>query len=328
MKELTFPDFLGIGAQRAGTTWLTVNLRQHPDIWMPYRKELHYFDRSPAYSSPSHLACANPLFRLVGWQSQHRHYRQQLQEGFFQNMKRFDQPYTLQELRWNLKYYFGWYGDRWYASLFEQGKDRVKGEITPAYSLLEPADVEHISKIMPAVKIIFLLRNPIDRICSSLIYRLQFKQKGLQLSSLSLAEIEQRVNQAGNESRTDYLNTLSLWQQYFPKHQFFIGFYEEVQDKPKDLLLRLFEFLGVESSEDFIFDSAFYSVNATFPQNESLTGRKDYEIPMKLQVYLAKKYLPQLEELSSALGGYAKVWLQDAQSLLENSESSTTSPVD
>ena len=28
-----FPDFLGIGAHKAGTTWLDVNLREHPQIW-------------------------------------------------------------------------------------------------------------------------------------------------------------------------------------------------------------------------------------------------------------------------------------------------------
>ena len=39
------PDFLVIGAQRAGTTWLHRVLRQHPSLWLPPVKELHYFDR-------------------------------------------------------------------------------------------------------------------------------------------------------------------------------------------------------------------------------------------------------------------------------------------
>ena len=39
------PFFLGIGAQRAGTTWLDSFLRTHPALWLPTRrKELHYFD--------------------------------------------------------------------------------------------------------------------------------------------------------------------------------------------------------------------------------------------------------------------------------------------
>ena len=38
------PDFLGIGAQKSGTTWLYENLRQHPDLFLPDEKEVHYFD--------------------------------------------------------------------------------------------------------------------------------------------------------------------------------------------------------------------------------------------------------------------------------------------
>ncbi len=37
-------DFLGIGAQRAGTRWLYDQSQHHPDFWMPPIKELHYFD--------------------------------------------------------------------------------------------------------------------------------------------------------------------------------------------------------------------------------------------------------------------------------------------
>ncbi|MBP8646382.1 MAG: sulfotransferase [Syntrophobacteraceae bacterium] len=43
---MTLPNFLGIGAQRAGTTWLHAQLRSHPAIYLPpRRKELHFFDR-------------------------------------------------------------------------------------------------------------------------------------------------------------------------------------------------------------------------------------------------------------------------------------------
>lgn len=37
------PDFIGIGAQKSGTTWLYEKLRQHPDVYLPSQKELHYF---------------------------------------------------------------------------------------------------------------------------------------------------------------------------------------------------------------------------------------------------------------------------------------------
>ncbi len=40
------PDFIGIGAMRCGTTWLTDQLRAHPEIYVPeHYKEIHFFDR-------------------------------------------------------------------------------------------------------------------------------------------------------------------------------------------------------------------------------------------------------------------------------------------
>ncbi|MCB0060706.1 MAG: sulfotransferase [Caldilineaceae bacterium] len=38
------PNFLGIGAARAGTNWIARNMAQHPDVFLPYKKELHFFD--------------------------------------------------------------------------------------------------------------------------------------------------------------------------------------------------------------------------------------------------------------------------------------------
>ena len=39
------PDFIGIGAMRCGTTWVTEQLRSHPQIHIPpHFKEVHYFD--------------------------------------------------------------------------------------------------------------------------------------------------------------------------------------------------------------------------------------------------------------------------------------------
>ena len=40
--RLRAPDFIGIGAQKAGTSWLYAQLRAHPQICMP-RKEFQYF---------------------------------------------------------------------------------------------------------------------------------------------------------------------------------------------------------------------------------------------------------------------------------------------
>ncbi len=43
---MTLPTFLGIGAPRAGTTWLNTLLRSHPDVYTPgLRDEINFFDQ-------------------------------------------------------------------------------------------------------------------------------------------------------------------------------------------------------------------------------------------------------------------------------------------
>ena len=38
------PDFLGIGAQKAGTKWLYDQLIPHPQVYLTPIKEIHYWD--------------------------------------------------------------------------------------------------------------------------------------------------------------------------------------------------------------------------------------------------------------------------------------------
>lgn len=43
------PNFLIIGAQKSGTSWLHAMLRQHPDVFMP-EEELHFFDKQQHFA--------------------------------------------------------------------------------------------------------------------------------------------------------------------------------------------------------------------------------------------------------------------------------------
>jgi len=44
------PDFLIIGAQKAGTTWLWQMLQEHPGTLLPAEKEMHFFGSSELYN--------------------------------------------------------------------------------------------------------------------------------------------------------------------------------------------------------------------------------------------------------------------------------------
>jgi hypothetical protein len=57
------PDFLVIGAQKAGTTSLFAYLGAHPDVVEPTMKELHFLDRDGAVGSLDDYRVAFPLER-------------------------------------------------------------------------------------------------------------------------------------------------------------------------------------------------------------------------------------------------------------------------
>ncbi len=55
-------NFLGIGAQKAGTTWLYHQLSRHPEIHFPAGKEIHYWNRVQAGFQPEELDSYRALF--------------------------------------------------------------------------------------------------------------------------------------------------------------------------------------------------------------------------------------------------------------------------
>lgn len=138
-----YPQFLGIGAQRAGTTWLHANLSKHPAIWLPRIKEIHYFDRKYPLSTPS-------------WTQPVRDNREML----LRRMQRFDiekiltriKSPRLSELLWDYKYYRGKLTNEWYASLFAEAGARISGDITPAYSILESSAVNQVNEVATRCK--------------------------------------------------------------------------------------------------------------------------------------------------------------------------------
>jgi hypothetical protein len=284
------PNFLGIGGTRCGSTWLHYNLLKHPEIWLPPIKELHYFDRSPHYDSPSYLATERLSARLLGSEPHNREWRRSASRSIARSLLR-----NITTLPWKLKYFGGRYNDEWYASLFKPGRDKVRGEITPAYSILSARDVAHVRSLMPRAKIILFLRNPIDRIwsahCKNFVTESQIREQ------LALPQLE---------VRSDFVSIISTWGGVYPKQQMLVEFYDELEVDPGKLLQKVYQFLGVDSSDKYIWPALRARLNASPPK----------PIPRDLKIALTKKYEAQVEGLSELLGGYATQWLDDARTTL------------
>lgn len=300
-------DFLGIGAQRAATTWLDVQLRNHPDVWMPPHKELHYFDRDPRYNSPSHLASENWMEGLIGNQAQDISWRRELKVNGARVFRRNEGPVlpVWQRLQWIASCYFGApKDDNWYRSLFRHGEGKIKGEITPAYSLLNQKDIEHINQLFPEVKVIYLLRNPVERSLS------QFLMQHGSPYNIPDEKIISFLQSPVVQERNNYLQTVARWTKVLGSKRLFIGWYEEVKNQPEELLHRLSGFLGL--SRDIT-----PAISASEAKNQSSGGLFSSRVIRAL----AKTQIENTAHIAEHFGGNAINWHEECVKLFNASES-------
>jgi hypothetical protein len=296
-----FPDFIGIGAQKAGTTWLHRNLRTHPQIYMP-RKEVHYFDRK--IKPPT-----NPVARIFGKRETDSQWRRQVKRASVELIKK---P-SPRDLRWNFNYYLRSYNDRWYAAVFEPKNGRVAGEITPAYSVLNRDRVAHVHSLVPEAKIVFFMRNPMERAWSHTVMSFDKVEK----RSAKFASEKQLFDKLGRDSTwklSNYLRTLENWGAFYPEERFFVGFLEDVHFFPEDLLRRLYGFLGV--------DPHFEPPRA----EKKIHSRSIATMPTKIAIHLAQTFREEITHLQERFGGYTSFWLYCAERLIEDPPEEESTP--
>ena len=276
MKNKLSPQFFCIGAPKAGTAWLYTNLQCHPEIWLPPIKSIQYFSG-----------------RL-------RKFRR---KKFKNRLKKLDEVIQRGQLTWYLKYFLHPFpGLNWYRSLFQPAGKRVSGEVSPFYSTLGTEEVKQVRDANPQLKIVYLLRNPLERMWSHARMSLMSLQKRT-FQETSEDEFIDFFQRSGQLLRTDYIQTLKVWKTYFPASQIFIGFYDSISEDPGALLSDICRFLGIDDNLDHFNNTMFERVHVSSRQS----------IPDNLRAVLTKTYGGQMEELHLTLGGYATKWWQNFQ---------------
>ncbi len=169
-------SFIGIGAQKAGTTWLYEMLRQHPEIHFPNQKELHFWNRD-----------------------------------------------------------YNGHNEASYFKLFSHPTN-IEGEITPAYGHLPPNTIKRIHNQYPALKLIYIIRNPIQRAWSSAL--MAMKRSELEFDEVSNQWFIDHFNSRGSLQRGDYESCLKNWLNIFDRKQLLILMYEDIGKHPETTLNR------------------------------------------------------------------------------------------
>jgi hypothetical protein len=271
------PDFLVIGAQRAGTTWLHRVLRQHPALWLPPVKELHYFDRldiKRTILSPKER-------RRVG----------------LKRLASLDP--------WLINYWFRTRDDAWYASLFRgaQAKGLIAGEITPAYATLGEDMLRRIQRMNDKIKLIFVMRDPVDRAWSAVN---NAAKKGAADASTVEKSIE-RARESGAVARSAYADTIKRLEAVFPASQIHYCFFDDLRDKPKALTAELLSFLGVEPVP---------ATPLHLPQAVNVAAGSK-AVPLEFSREMAGDYLSMVQQLCRRFQGPPHKWRARYENLLE-----------
>jgi sulfotransferase family protein len=226
---LPFPGFLCIGAQKAGTTWLHENLQRQPGIWVPPVKELHFLD----HAAPSFVK------RLLSRSSHHATPREHFTRTF-QTFLAGQQTFHAVQRAWHIAYAHR--SNRWYEKIFEGHEEPICGEICPGYASLGPEIISEVVRKNPDLRIVYLLRDPIDRAWSSMA--MHYRKFPRTIGVREQSEIMTRLQSKKSARHCAYDRNLGTWLRYVKPQNIYIGWFDRIASDPETLLKEILAFLG------------------------------------------------------------------------------------
>lgn len=273
-----------VGATKAGTSWLHQFLRNHEDCYFRNFKELHYFD-SLDFGKTAHYQKYQAT-RLAG-----------LREKLEQHPHR-DTNTWLPTLISDI--------ETWLALFEEQNADdaaylgyvgygtkeaKIVGDITPAYGQVSSEMLRRMSSLCEDVKFIFILRDPVERLWSSM--RMTASRQGDAAMETCVAEYLNDQNDKLSAS-SDYKSMLKRMQAVIPRKNLHLEFYEHMFTQ--DAVDRICEFLEIKPSSA-AFDKVVHK------------GKK-MELPSVLRVEFESKLKPQYSFIEDYMGGLPSEWTE------------------
>jgi len=192
--------------------------------------------------------------------------------------------------------YGRWLDLEWYLSHFCAGSGRVKGEASPSYAILPVERIRLIRQVMPDVRLIYLMRDPIARAWSHAKHNYRFREANFaahtgEWETVSVRQWRENFGHAWPLTSCDYLGQPRRWLSVFPREQFYIGFYESIGNFPQKLMREIFAFSGVSPDVDW----------AGFPVTAKVLPGLSGELSTHLQRVLQQMLGERTRELASFL---------------------------
>lgn len=179
----------------------------------------------------------------------------------------------------------------------------LTGEASPYY-LFHPLVPARVKAALPQVKLIALLRNPIDRAYSHYQHyiaagfeQLSFEE-AIEREPERLRGEEEKLLQDGNYcsynhqmysylARGRYTEQLQRWWRHFPREQILLITSEEFSENPSAVSRRALEFLGTcEPDRESAMNEKYHAKPYTAPMNpETRRSLQEYFAPYNQELY-------------------------------------------
>ncbi len=282
------PDFLCIGQQKAGSTWLYDQLKFHPNLWLPPVRELHYLDgRFPqrAVLEVAELAAdPHPGAALDAWCAEHR------ARPFDERDKEFFA--AVRAARSTTLSLDG------YAELFRFKDDRVAGEIAPSYCRLKENQTLEVTTRFPELKVILLVRDPIERLWSQL--STLAREGRFKLELLEKPKAFERYLASTHIAESAFATHIAqTWLNALPAgEQFLTVFFDDVVARPRHVLRDVLSFLGVYP---------FFTGPLPVELNR-LGNQPKLEMSEAIRAVLIGHFVEEFYAASEMFGGAARQW--------------------
>jgi hypothetical protein len=261
------PDFLCVGAHKAGTTWLYQQLDSHPDFWMPPVKELHYLDQLSRVQRAARPRCRD--------------------ERDLRFLERLESLSTKPGIDLDN-----------YARLFESKGSLLSGDISPNYSTLSNEVIQQVVGCFPNLKVIFLARDPVERVWSHLSMEVYYRQIE-PFDVTNVDEVDRNLLRRGMLLRSYPSAVVARWKRYVQPQQFRVYFFDNLQSDPAALLRSVLRFLGADP------DKASSQLTADY---NSWTRVEKLPLTNQVRSHLARFFKKELKTCAARLGGPARDW--------------------
>ena len=121
----------------------------------------------------------------------------------------------------------------WYLRCFERprAEKSVCGDITPEYSTIPLEGIQHVKRMLPEVKVLYIVRDPVERALSQL--RMNVERRGEVPREDSLLRM---ADHPDIDNRGDYAAYIPRWRGMFPEDRMLMLPYGDIASDPKGFM--------------------------------------------------------------------------------------------